>query len=91
MAISLGLSLLMTILAYRQLVPYNQIVKDQLPLSKQIEFWNGWTGIWQQEKSILQEPSAAHAFSASKASEAEKNDNGIHAENTNHDNVLFPE
>ena len=45
-AASLGLSFVITTLAYRQLVPFDQIIKDR-PLYDQIKFWKGWTGIWQ--------------------------------------------
>ena len=41
-AASLGLSFLLTLLAYRQLVPYDQIPQD-LPWLEQIKFWKEWT------------------------------------------------
>ena len=43
---SLGLSFVITTLAYRQLVPFDRIIKDQTVL-EQIKFWKGWNGIWQ--------------------------------------------
>ena len=49
-AASLGFSFIITTLAYRQLVPFDQIIKDR-PLYDQIKFWKGWTGIWQQGTS----------------------------------------
>lgn len=45
-AASLGFSFIITTLAYRVLVPFDQIIKDR-PLYDQIKFWKGWTGIWQ--------------------------------------------
>ena len=45
---SLGLSFVITTLAYRQLVPFDRIIRDQ-SLVEQIKFWKGWTGIWQEE------------------------------------------
>ena len=50
MADSLGLSFVITTLAYRQLVPFDQIIKDR-PLYDQIKFWKGWTGIWQTQRT----------------------------------------
>ena len=46
-AASLGASFIITILAYRELVPYDKLTKDRSFL-EQIQFWKGWTGIWQQ-------------------------------------------
>ena len=43
---SLGLSFIITTLAYRQLVPFDRIIKHQSAL-EQIKFWKGWQGIWQ--------------------------------------------
>jgi ceroid-lipofuscinosis MFS transporter 7 len=48
-AASLGLSFVITTLAYRQLVPFDQMDKNR-PFFEQIKFWKGWTGIWQTGK-----------------------------------------
>lgn len=49
-AATLGVSLFITLLSYKQLVPYEQISREE-PFSKQIKFWQGWTGIWQTNKN----------------------------------------
>ena len=52
---SLGLSFIITTLAYRQLVPFDRIIKHQSAW-EQIKFWKGWQGIWQT--SSAQKPEA---------------------------------
>ena len=47
-ALSLGLSFIVTTLAYRQLVPYDLSTRNR-PFLQQIQFWKGWTGIYQQK------------------------------------------
>lgn len=52
-ALSLALSFIVTVLAYRQLVPYDLSVRNR-PFLQQIQFWKGWTGIRQQQPSSPQ-------------------------------------
>lgn len=42
-ASSLGISFIVTTVAYRQLVPYDQIVQGR-SIFQQLQFWKGWTG-----------------------------------------------
>ena len=91
-AASLGFSFIITILTYRVLVPFDQIIKDR-PLYDQIKFWKGWTGIWQKNsKSAAGASIAAASIAASDAVEAtgsDENDNETEASrNTNNQNVL---
>lgn len=46
-ASSLGLSFIVTTVAYRQLVPYDQMIQG-MSITEQLKFWKGWKGIWQE-------------------------------------------
>ena len=84
-AASLGFSFIITTLAYRQLVPFDQIIKDR-PLYDQIKFWKGWTGIWQMNSKA---GTSAASEEAVEATGSDENDNETAASrNTNNQNVL---
>ena len=75
-ALSLGLSFIVTVLAYRQLVPYDVSVRNR-PFLQQIQFWKGWTGIRQQpaqkkEMKTTFSPSSSPPIKANGAEAAER-------------------
>ena len=57
-ASSLGISFIVTTLAYRQLVPHDQIVQGSI--FEQLKFWKGWTGFRKPpaDDDIIQKPKA---------------------------------
>lgn len=82
-ALSLALSFIVTVLAYRQLVPYDLSVRNR-PFLQQIQFWKGWTGIRQAQlqkkemKTTFSSPPPPTSFTSSpiKANEVSNGDAG---------------
>ena len=96
---SLGLSFIITTLAYRQLVPFDRIIKHQ-SASEQIKFWKGWQGIWQtsgQPDEAASVPPDSMAKTAkdwdhdARKHSMDKNDDDYEYYMTNTDDINNPE
>ena len=96
---SLGLSFIITTLAYRQLVPFDRIIKHQSAL-EQIKFWKGWQGIWQtssQPAAAASVPPDSMAKPAkdwdpdARKNSMDKNDDDEYYVTTNTDDINYPE